>query len=108
MPVYNKLVRDRIPQIIEQSNKKFTTRTLEPSEHLTEIKKKLEEEVQEFQETTNAQDALEELADILELIHAALPIHGATYEELEKIRIAKKEKRGGFEQRIYLLEVADE
>ena len=108
MPVYNKLVRDRIPQIIEQSNKKFTTRTLEPSEHLTEIKKKLEEEVQEFQETTNAQDALEELADILELIHAALPIHGATYEELEKVRMAKKEKRGGFEQGIYLIEVEDD
>ena len=108
MPVYNKLVRDRIPQIIEKSGSKFTTRTLDPSEHLTEIKKKLEEEVQEFQETTNAQDALEELADILELIHAALPIHGATYEELEKIRMAKKEKRGGFEQGIYLIEVADE
>ena len=48
----------------------------------------------------NHQDALEELADILELIHAALPIHEATYEDLEKIRIAKKEKRGGFEKGI--------
>ena len=108
MPVYNKLVRDLIPQIIGKSGKKFTTRTLHSSEHLTEIKKKLEEEVQEFQETTNPQDALEELADILELIHAALPIHGATYEELEKIRMAKKEKRGGFDEGIYLLEVEDD
>jgi len=107
MPVYNKLVRDLIPQVIEKSGSKFTTRTLDPSEHLTEIKKKYEE-VQEFQETMNHQDALEELADILELIHAALPIHEATYEDLEKIRIAKKEKRGGFEEGIYLIEVEDE
>jgi len=108
MPVYNKLVRDLIPQVIEKSGSKFTTRTLDPSEHLTEIKKKLYEEVQEFQETMNHQDALEELADILELIHAALPIHEATYEDLEKIRISKKEKRGGFEKGIYLIEVEDE
>ena len=74
----------------------------------TFIKKKLYEEVQEFQETRNHQYALEELADILELIHAALPIHEATYENLEKIRIAKKEKRGGFEKGIYLIEVEDE
>lgn len=108
MPVYNKLVRDQIPQIIEKSGSKFTTRILHTSEHLTEIKKKLEEEVHEYQATINAQDALEELADILELIHAALPIHEATFEDLEKIRIAKKQKRGGFEDGIYLIEVEDE
>ncbi|MEK4487383.1 nucleoside triphosphate pyrophosphohydrolase [Psychrobacillus sp. FSL H8-0484] len=107
MPVYNKLVRDLIPQVIEKSGSKFSTRVLDPSEHLIEIKNKLHEEVKEFAETGNRQDALEELADILELIHAALPIHEATYEELEKIRIAKKEKRGGFEEGIYLIEVED-
>lgn len=108
MPIYNKLVRDFIPQIIEKSGSKYTTRILHSSEHLTEIKKKLEEEVNEYQETTNSHDALEELADILELIHAALPIHDATIEDLERIRIAKKEKRGGFEEGIYLIEVLDD
>lgn len=108
MPVYNKLVRDLIPQVIEKSGSKYTTRILKPSEHLAEIKNKLFEEVKEFAETNNRQDALEELADILELIHAALPIHEATYEELENIRFAKKEKRGGFEEGIYLIEVEDE
>ncbi|MDF2065496.1 nucleoside triphosphate pyrophosphohydrolase [Bacillus sp. Cr_A10] len=108
MPVYNKLVRDLIPQVIEKSGSKFTTRILDPSEHLTEIKNKLSEEVKEFQETMNRQDALEELADILELIHAALPIHDATFEELEKIRLAKKQKRGGFKEGVYLIEVQDE
>ncbi|WP_391117808.1 phosphoribosyl-ATP pyrophosphohydrolase [Psychrobacillus sp. L3] len=108
MPIYNKLVRDLIPQVIEKSEGKFTTRILDKSEHLTEIKNKLHEEVKEFQESENRLDALEELADILELIHAALPIHEATYDELEKIRIAKKEKRGGFEEGIFLIEVGDE
>lgn len=108
MPVYNKLVRDRIPQVIESSGSKFSTRTLDKSEHLSEIKNKLYEEVKEFEATDNRKDALEELADILELIHAALPIHEATYEELEQIRLAKKEKRGGFNEGIYLIEVEDE
>ena len=105
MPVYNKLVRDLIPQVIDKSGGKFTTLILEPSEHLVEIKNKLYEEVKEFAETDNKQEAIEELADILELIHAALPIYEATYEELENIRIAKKEKRGGFKKGIYLIEV---
>ncbi|WP_391204688.1 phosphoribosyl-ATP pyrophosphohydrolase [Psychrobacillus sp. L4] len=108
MPIYNKLVRDLIPQVIEKTGSKFSTRILDPSEHLTEIKNKLFEEVKEFAETNSRKDALEELADILELIHAALPIHEATYEELEKIRIAKKEKRGGFVEGIFLIEVEDE
>ena len=108
MPVYNKLVRDLIPQVIEKSGSKFSTRILDKSEHLTEIKNKLYEEVKEFEATDNRKDALEELADILELIHAALPIHEATYEELEQIRLAKKKKRGGFNEGIYLLEVEDE
>ncbi|MER2262075.1 MAG: nucleoside triphosphate pyrophosphohydrolase [Psychrobacillus sp.] len=108
MPVYNKLVRDLIPQVIEKSGSKFSTRILDKSEHLTEVKNKLYEEVKEFEATDNRKDALEELADILELIHAALPIHETTYEELEQIRLAKKEKRGGFKEGIYLIEVEDE
>ncbi|MEK4520622.1 nucleoside triphosphate pyrophosphohydrolase [Psychrobacillus sp. FSL W7-1457] len=108
MPVYNKLVRDQIPQVIEKSGSKFSTRILDKSEHLTEVKNKLYEEVKEFEATDNRKDALEELADILELIHAALPVHEATYQELEQIRLAKKKKRGGFKEGIYLLEVEDE
>lgn len=108
LPVYNKLVRDQIPQVIEKSGSNFATRVLEKPEHLKEIKNKLFEEVKEYSDTDNRQDALEELADILELIHATLPIHQATFEELEKIRIAKKEKRGGFKEGIFLIEVEDE
>ncbi|KOS68959.1 phosphoribosyl-ATP pyrophosphohydrolase [Lysinibacillus contaminans] len=107
MPVYNKLVRDRIPHIVEESGKTCTTRILAPSEHLGEIKNKMQEEMLEFQQAANEMDAIEELADILELMHAALEVYGFSYEELEAVRHHKKDKRGGFAEGVYLIEVED-
>lgn len=107
MPVYNKLVRDRILEIIEAEGLSYNSRVLEKNEHLTEIKKKLYEEVKEFDETTNEEDAIEELADVLELIHAALKVYNKSFNDLETVRVKKKEKRGGFDQGLYLIEVED-
>lgn len=107
MPVFNKLVRDNIPQIIEASGKSFTMRMLAPKEQLGEIKNKMQEEVLEFQQAANEQEAIEELADILELVHASLNVYGVSYEELEAVRQRKKEKRGGFAEGVYLMEVED-
>lgn len=90
MPVYNKLVRDNILNIIQKDGLRYESRLLKPEEHLVEIKKKLYEEVKEFDETTNTHDALEEMADILELLHAALRVQNHTFEDLEQIRVAKK------------------
>ena len=59
------------------------------------------------QRTTN-EDAIEELADLLELIHAAAAVYDTTFEELEKIRVDKAKKRGGFDERIFLIEVEDD
>lgn len=108
MPIYNKLVRDLIPQVIEADGKECITRVLEPSEHIGEIKNKMQEEALEFHEADNEKDSIEELADILELVHAALHVYGVSYEELETVRQKKKEKRGGFSEGIYLIEVVDE
>lgn len=107
MPVYKKLVRDKIPQMIEESGKSFTMSILPPDKRLGEIKNKMKEEAIEFQEATNKQDTVEELADIVELVHAALDVYGISYEELEAFRQRKKEKRGGFAEGIYLMEVED-
>ena len=82
-------------------------KVLEPIEHEIEIKRKLVEELTEYQETTNNEDAIEELADLLELIYAVLPLHGSSMEDLEKVRLAKREKRGGFEKGYFLIEVQD-
>lgn len=108
MPVHNKLVRDRIPEIIEKTGKKFSTRVLEHDAYIKELRKKCYEELEEYTNTDNNEDALEELADVLEIIHALSEFHGASFEELEKIRKGKAEKRGGFREKIYLIEVEDE
>ncbi|MBK3497406.1 nucleoside triphosphate pyrophosphohydrolase [Viridibacillus sp. YIM B01967] len=107
MPIYNKLVRDLIPEVIEKNGKNCTTRILAPEDHLTEIKLKMQEEALEFKDAEEQKDAVEELADILELVHAALAVYEVTYEELEQVRLEKKVKRGGFSEGIYLLEVED-
>lgn len=108
MPAYNKLVRDNIPKVIEKTQKNFSTRILSKEEYMVEVKKKMNEELEEYQEATTNEEAVEELADILELMHAAVKIHGATIEQLEEVRRAKAEKRGGFEKRIFLIEVEDD
>lgn len=108
MPIYNKLVRDAIPEVIEKTGKEYSTRILEKDEYYAEVKKKLTEELTEYKESKSNEEAIEELADILELIHAATKIHGSSFEELEKVRNAKAEKRGGFDKRIFLIEVEDD
>ncbi|MDN3450044.1 nucleoside triphosphate pyrophosphohydrolase [Planococcus sp. APC 3906] len=108
MPIYNKLVRDLIPNVITKTGKEFSTRILPEDEYIVELKKKLSEELQEYNEAKTDEEAVEELADILELLHAAVKIHGSSVEKLGEVRKAKAEKRGGFEQRIFLIEVEDD
>jgi predicted house-cleaning noncanonical NTP pyrophosphatase (MazG superfamily) len=108
VPVYNKLVRDRIPEIIESSKKKFSTRILNEEEYYEELKKKSFEELEEYVNTKNDDDAIEELADVLEIIHALAECHGASIDKVEEVRKQKALKRGGFGEKIYLIEVEDE
>ena len=108
MPIYNKLVRDGIPAIIEAGNKKYIMNVLETVQHEVEIKRKLDEELKEYQEASSDEEAVEELADLLELIYAVLPLHNSSMEELEQVRLAKREKRGGFDKGYYLIEVEDD
>ncbi|KUP09416.1 phosphoribosyl-ATP pyrophosphohydrolase [Bacillus coahuilensis p1.1.43] len=107
MTTYNKLVRDHIPKIIESSGKKFSTRILSEEEYITELKNKSFEELEEYCNAGTRDEALEELADLLEIMHAFAKSHGATLEEVERIRLKKAEERGGFEEKIFLMEVED-
>ena len=108
MPVYNKLVRDRIPEIIEKSDKILTSRILTDYEYVIEINKQMHEELAEYEAASTNEDAIEELADLLELIHAAAALHDTSFEDLEKVREDKAKKRGGFDERIFLIEVEDD
>ena len=98
---YHKLVRDRIPEIIEASCKTCSCRILPDSEYLEMLDEKLNEELSEYQESKS----MEELADLMEVIRAAAKARGSSIEEVEKIRREKAEKRGGFEKKILLEEV---
>ncbi|WP_078592443.1 nucleoside triphosphate pyrophosphohydrolase [Evansella clarkii] len=108
MPVYNKLVRDRIPEIIEKNGAECDVRRLETGEFETEAKKKLQEELEEYLEAGNAEQALEELADLLELIYCLSEHHGYSREELESLREDKAERRGSFYEKWFLVKVRDD
>ncbi|MFB1081893.1 phosphoribosyl-ATP pyrophosphohydrolase [Jeotgalibacillus sp. JSM ZJ347] len=107
MPVYNKLVRDLIPDIIAASGKSMETRILSNEEYVIELKKKMKEELAEYHATQNDEDAIEELADLLELISAAAKTHGGSLEEVEKAREVKARDRGRFDEKVYLVGVED-
>lgn len=105
MPTYNKLVRDRIPFIITSQGKECRTRILNAEEYEIELKTKLREESAEYFKADHNNDALEELADMLEVIRALAEAHGSDWAELESIRAEKAEARGGFQERVYLIDV---
>lgn len=92
-----KLVRDKIPQIIQADGKSPIIRTLSEEDYLQELDKKLNEEVAEYQ----ADKSIEEMADVLEVLYAICEARGHSLEELEKVRKEKSDKRGAFKERIY-------
>ena len=95
---YNKLVRDRIPEIIHSSGKTCSIGILSDEEYLKLVDAMLDEELVEYHKDQN----IEGLADLLDVIHAAALAHGYTLEELEQVRAEMATTRGGFEKRIML------
>ena len=100
---HEKLVRDRIPEIIESSGKTCVTKILSDEDYLNMLDAKLDEELAEYHQDQN----VEELADLLEVIYAAAAARGYTLEQLEEVRANKAEKRGGFQKKIFLVEVQE-
>ena len=98
MKVYNKLVRDKIPEIIIADGKKPIIRILDNDEYLQELDKKLNEEIAEYQ----ADKSVEEMADVLEVLQAICIARGYSLEELEALRAKKANERGGFADKIFL------
>jgi len=103
MKVYNKLVRDKIPEIIKEKGDLAETRELSDLEYLKELNKKLKEEVVEYLKDNN----VEELADIVEVIYGILNAKNISLDEFEKIRKDKVDKRGAFSKKIFLEKVIE-
>ncbi len=101
---YNKLVRDKVPTAIVQGGDQAITSVLEDKQEiLFALDEKLDEEVCDYQVTKE----MAELADVLEVIHAIAEANGITFEELDKIRLDKRDKRGGFTKMIMLEEIIE-
>lgn len=97
---HNKLVRDRIPELIEESGQQAVTRALGDGEYEQALLLKLREETGEYEGSRE----VEELADILEAVYALAATHGIGSQELERLRERKRRARGGFERRLLLIE----
>lgn len=104
MKVYNKLVRDKIPDIIGADNgKTCVTRIMEDDEYLKALDTKMQEELKEYLESGE----VEELADLEEVLRAILDVKKVSYDEFEKIRKAKVNKIGAFKKKIFLESVSE-
>lgn len=95
----NKLVRNKIPAIIESHGKTPCIRILEDEEYAVHLERKLDEEVGEY----HKDKTLEELADILEVIYALAENLGCSKEDLINAYQKKHNERGGFSERILLI-----
>ena len=100
--VYNKWVRDKIPEEInKKGDRKANYRILDDNEYLKELDKKLFEEAHEFVE----EHSVEELADLMEVISAIMISKNISLGDVERARNIKNEKKGKFENKIYLIDV---
>ena len=99
--IYNKLVRDKIPEIIKNNNEEPITRILNDIDYKKELENKLYEEYQEVLEATG-KDRLEELADMLEIISSLAKLENSTLNNVIEIANKKVLKRGSFENKIFL------
>ena len=103
--VYNKLVRDKIPENIDsEPGRKSQYRILNDNEYLTELNKKVLEEANEFIE----ENSIEELGDLMEVINAIMKLKGYKLEEVYKVMKDKADRKGVFEDRVYLEYVDEE
>ena len=99
MKTYNKLVRDKIPEIIKSNGaKSVNTKILNDEEYLESLNKKLVEELNEYLSSGE----IEELADLEEVLRAILDAKNTSYKDFEQIRQNKVNKRGAFKNKIFL------
>ena len=101
--IYNKAIRDKIPEIIRASGKDYDVKTLSDEDFLIEMEKKLLEEVHEYGES----GSIMELADVLEVVYRIATLRQVDKEELESLRVDKLKERGGFQKNLFLVQTTE-
>ena len=107
MPRYDKLIRDGIPTILTDQGLTFIVETYAPAQFRAALRAKLDEEVGEFLDAADDNAALEELADILEVVSALATEYGADLPIVERIRGEKAAARGTFTRQLRLIETSE-
>lgn len=100
---FNKLVRDKIPEMLEAKGQMCETEILSDERYLEMLEAKLVEECTEYQ----IDGSIEELVDIIEVIYAIAGARGVTEGELDRLRVEKATKNGRFKEKIFLKEVTE-
>ena len=101
--VYNKLIRDRIPEIIEKDGVGYKTRVLKQKEYKQELLKKIVEESQEVLETKgDKKELIKEIGDVQEIIAYLIKVFNLDRKEINKVRRKRKKSRGGFDKKLFL------
>lgn len=101
--VYHKLIRDKIPEIIEKAGEKPKVRKLKKAEFLLELKKKILEEAKELQSTENKKEISDEIVDIQELLDWLIKELKISQSKIKTLQVKKNQKRGSFKKRLYLM-----
>lgn len=101
---YNKLIRDRIPEIIKKAGWKPTIRKLRKEEFLNALKKKVSEETRELNRAKDKKGIINEIVDIQEILDALTSEIKLTKPHIKKLQSIKRKKRGGFKKRLFLIE----
>ena len=99
--IISKLIRDRIPEFLQEKGIICNPIVLDDAAYVQALDAKLQEEVVEFLEEKNVALKLEEMADVLEVMHAYLALYGKSFEQLEVIRKTKEQARGGFYKKLF-------
>lgn len=99
--IYNKLVRDKIPQIIKKSGKDYRVHIADETEYKTMLQDKLREEVDELIENP----CIEEIADVLEVLESITQYYSFNKEDIQNYKKKKQTDRGGFCERLILEKV---
>jgi len=107
MKVYNKLIRDNIPEVIQNDGKTCDVTVLGYEEYIQEIRRKIVEEATELNAATTKEEMIEELADLYELLDYLLIEYKIDILKVNKRRIQKNMKNGGFDKRLFLHSVSE-
>ena len=100
--IYNKLIRDRIPEIIKAAGKQYEAVLMTDDEYVQALRSKLVEEAQEVKEAAE-NDLINELADLQEVMTALMMAYSINQAQVREAQDARRNERGGFEKRLKLL-----